>query len=299
MPGKPRGRFWLRVPGCALPAFASVIAEDPTLSIIEDGPEYIRHGPESGFSAGGAGFVSFAEAWGLDKFCEAAGGGPGPGNCLDLGWAMRTYLYKLTSDRGGAPCAPPPGKRERALLTLSICKPAIRRTAQVGDRIVGITSRALELGEGYPLLAVIYAARVTGTMSSWEYYGEGSAFAHRPDCIYAFHEANGRLAHAGRSRLHDDPRYEGRDIGRYPYYKNARTVLSEDFRYFGAEAVRIPARFPRLLQVAESLGQGHRVFEEDAAEAAELEGLWRMLWKRETRFTAAVVEEEARGHVPR
>ena len=212
---------------------------------------------------------------------------------------MRTYLYKLTSDRGGAPCAPPPMADADPLLTLSICKPAIRRTAQAGDRILGITSRALAANEGYPLEAVIYAARVTGALNPDEYYAQGSEFFARPDCIYEFHRLNGTLRHGGRTRLHDNPAYEARDIGRYPFYRNARTLLSTEFRYFGAEAVRIPARLPRLLHIAESVGQGHRVFEEGAPESGELDALFRLLWKKPTRYTPAFVEEEARGHTPR
>ena len=185
------------------------------------------------------------------------------------------------------------------LLTLSICKPAIRRTAQPGDRILGITSHALAAQEGYPLLAVIYAARVTGALDPREYYAPRSPFQQRPDCIYAFHRANGTLTHAGRSRLHDNPAYEARDIGRYPFYRNARTLLSTDFRYFGASAVAIPARLHGLLHVAESLGQGHRVFDERSPEALELDALFKLLWKRPTQFTPAQVEEEARGHAPR
>lgn len=185
------------------------------------------------------------------------------------------------------------------MLTLSICKPAIRRTAEPGDRILGITSHALANGEGYPLLSVIYAARVTGTLDPQTYYAEGTPFRHRPDCIYEFHQANGRLEHAGHSPLHGDAAYEARDIGRYPFYKNARTLLSTDFRYFGAEAVKIPARLPGLVHVAESLGQGHRVFDEGDPEAVELDALFRLLWKRPTRHTPAVVHSEAAGHTPR
>jgi len=213
--------------------------------------------------------------------------------------SVRTYLYKLTSDRGGAPCAPPPRKGENPLLTLSICKPAIRRTAQPGDRILGITSRALEASDGYPLGAVIYAARVSGAVDPREYYAERSAFRQRPDCIYAFHQANGRLLHSGKTRLHSDPRYEPRDIGSYPFYRNARALLSTDFRYFGASAPVIPARLYRLRQIAEELGQGHRVFAEQADEASELDTLFRLLWKRPTLHTPAWVEEENSGHTPR
>ena len=47
------------------------------------------------------------------------------------------------------------------------------------------------------------------------------------------------------------------------------------------------------------LGQGHRVFGESSAESLELDGLFRALWRRETRFTPVWVEEEAPGHAPR
>ena len=212
---------------------------------------------------------------------------------------MRTYVYKLTSDRGGAPCAPLPREGANPLLTLSICKPAIRRTAQVGDRLLGLTSRALEAREGYPAGAVIYAARVTGAMDLGTYYAAEVGFAQRPDCIYALDTGEGMLRHAGRTRLHAEPAYAARDVGRFPAFRNARTLLCEDFRYFGAEAVVIPARFSLLRQMAEALGQGHRVYDERSPEAAELDGLFRMLWKRETRFTPERVEEEAPGHAPR
>ena len=212
---------------------------------------------------------------------------------------MRTYLYKLTSDRGGAPCAPKPRIGENPLLSLSICKPAIRRTAQAGDRILGITSRALAVSDGYPLLSVIYAARVTSALSPADYYAESGEYTYRPDCIYRFHQANGILSHSGRTRLHDDPAYQPRDIGRYPFYRNARTLLSSDFRYFGAKAVPIPPRFTNLLRIAEQIGQGHRVFDEKSPENAELDALFKLLWKVPTSYTPDRVEEETASHTPR
>ena len=212
---------------------------------------------------------------------------------------MRTYLYKLTSDRGGAPCAPPPLADESPLLTLSICKPAIRRTAQPGDRLLGITSRALVDREGYPACAVIYAARVARALDFGAYYLAENGFAGRPDCVYALDAETGELRHGGRTRLHAEPAYLARDLGVEPLYRNARTLLCEEFRYFGKGAVVIPARLPLLRQVAESLGQGHRVFEDGGPESRELDGLFRMLWKQDTRCTPGIVEEEARGHAPR
>ena len=211
----------------------------------------------------------------------------------------RTYLYKLTSDRGGAPCAPPARTGEPPLLTLSICTPAIRRTAAAGDRILGVTSQALVTRDGYPPHAVIYAAVVSGAQDAREYYAARSPFRHRPDCIYRFHRANGELLHTGRTPLHADEAYRARDLGQYPYYRNGRTLLATDFRYFGREAVPIPARCPLLRQATEALGQGHRVFEPGDPEHGELNALFRLLWTMPTRHSPAQVRDEAYGHAPR
>ena len=215
-----------------------------------------------------------------------------------MGPERRTYIYKLTSDRGGAPCAPDPGGEGRALLTLSICKPAIRRTAQPGDRILGLTSHSLASSDGYPLNAVIYAAIVEEGIDARDYYGGERAFQHRPDCIYEFHRLNGTIGHSGRTPLHANPAYLPRDIGTYPYYKNGRTLLSHDFRYFGAEAVPIPAKLTELTQVAESLGQGHRVVHTEGLNR-ELDALFRTLWKKPTRYTPSMVADEAYDHAPK
>ena len=211
----------------------------------------------------------------------------------------RTYVYKLTSDRGGAPSAPPPRAGEAALLTLSICKPAIRRTAQAGDRILGITSRALAESDGYPAGCVIYAAVIEAAVDAREYYARRSPFRHRPDCIYRFHQMLGTIEHGGQTPLHADPAYRSRDIGQYPFYKNGRTLLSREFRYFGRQAVAIPARYSVLCAMSEALGQGHRVLEAWDPAQAEVQALFRMLWKRPSTYTPEVVHDETYGHGPK
>ena len=206
---------------------------------------------------------------------------------------MRTYLYKLTSDRGGAPCALAPEFHQEPLLTLAICKPAIRRTAQPGDRILGITSHALAHSDGYPLNAVIYAAIVTEALDARDYFAPASPFAHRPDCIYQFHRSNGTASHTGRSNLHRDQAHLLKDLGHYPFYKNGRILLCHDFRYFGPAAVPIPPRLALLNQAAESLGQGHRVYVPQNSESREADALFRHLWKRPTAHTPAQVDADA------
>ncbi len=208
----------------------------------------------------------------------------------------RTYLYKLTSDRGGAPCAIPPAEDEAPLLTLAICKPAIRRTAQPGDRILGITSHSLANRDGYPLCAVIYAAIVEEGIEAQDYFAVASPFSGRPDCIYEFHQQNGRAAHNGRSNLHRSEANLLKDLGAYPYYRNGRVLTSHEFRYFGAAAVPIPPRLHLLYAAAEALGQGHRVYTEQDPEAREADALFRHLWKRPTSHTPEQVDRDAYDH---
>jgi len=208
----------------------------------------------------------------------------------------RTYLYKLTSDRGGAPCALEPPAGETALLTLAICKPAIRRTAQPGDRIVGITSHALARRDRYPLLAVIYAAVVGYAIEARDYFDVRAEFVSRPDCIYRFHQENGRAHHARRSGMHRGEAHLLRDLGSYPYYRNGRVLACRDFRYFGDQVMPIPTRLPLVRAAAEALGQGHRVYEWGDPELREFDALFRLLWKCPTRYTPAGVDAEVYEH---
>ena len=179
------------------------------------------------------------------------------------------------------------------MLTLAICKPAIRRTAQPGDRILGITSHALANSDGYPLGSVIYAAIVGEGIEARDYFAPAGQFATRPDCIYEFHQQNGTAAHTGRSRLHRGEQHILKDLGRYPFYKNGRVLLSYEFRYFGLGAPRIPARLHLLNAAAASLGQGHRVFQPANPESREADALLAHLWRRTSRFTASEVDADA------
>ena len=61
----------------------------------------------------------------------------------------RFFLYKLTTDNGGAPCVTPD------LLTLAICKPKVRSAADLRDWIFGFMDNPGEnrfhgLGSVYP-----------------------------------------------------------------------------------------------------------------------------------------------------
>lgn len=156
---------------------------------------------------------------------------------------MRTYLYKVMHDAGTAPCV------DDGILTLAICKPAIRRTAEVGDWIYGFAAQS-RLGK-----RLIYIARVEAALPAGEYYRQAKYWK-RGDSIYRWRA--GRLVqiandvHGGDNCL--------KDIGKPPHYAGARVLVCKDFRYFGCvDSVRFTGAYPDLMRYVSKVGQGHRV----------------------------------------
>ena len=74
------------------------------------------------------------------------------------------YFYKLTSDDGGAPCV------TGDLLSLAICKPMIRSTAEMGDLIFGFVADSLHKDN-----RLIYVACVTRKLCEGKYYKDAGA----------------------------------------------------------------------------------------------------------------------------
>jgi hypothetical protein len=158
----------------------------------------------------------------------------------------KIYFYKLTSDDGGAPCV------TGDLLSLAICKPMIRSTAEIGDLIFGFAADSLHKDN-----RLIYVASVTDKLCDGKYYKDYK-YAKRSDCIYKF-EA-GRYFWK-RGSLYHNPEDLEHDLGRYPEYQRANVLLSEDFRYFGkAGSAEYITRFSEVHSAVERLGQGHRVW---------------------------------------
>src|SRR5688572_11795221 len=74
---------------------------------------------------------------------------------------MKLYSYCLRYDTGSAP------NPYWGICTLVICKPAIRRTAEVGDWIVGLGSANSPIGDISN--DVVYAMKVTNKLTIKEY----------------------------------------------------------------------------------------------------------------------------------
>jgi hypothetical protein len=156
----------------------------------------------------------------------------------------KIYFYKLTADNGGAPCV------QHGLLSLAICKPMIRTTAERDDLIFGFAANSLHRDN-----RLIYIARVREKVDKGEYYRE-QRFADRGDRVYQWRHRfiwrPGALHHGSKDLFHD--------LGQPRDYKRASVLLSTDFRYFGASGTaEYKSQFPLVKDAVEQLGRGYRV----------------------------------------
>lgn len=171
------------------------------------------------------------------------------------------YVYKLIADNGGAPCV------YRGMLSLAICKPKIRKTAEVGALVMGFGGKRL----GGRL---IYAAYVTEKPPVGEYYTD-TRFHHRPDCIYR--AVNGRPERIEGAQFHAGSDESPTDVG--SHFEKAHVLLSKDFCYFGAAGkTDYQATSPALTAMLARLKRGHRL-NHDAEVRKELCALAKQLWR--------------------
>lgn len=154
----------------------------------------------------------------------------------------RIYSYVVRYDSGFAP------NPFYGYCTLATCKPGIRRTAQIGDWIVGSGSNDKTVRRGGKF---VYAMRVTETKTFNEYsldsrfekkkpYRSGSRKQSCGDNIY-FRKSKGSEWRQ-RDSFHSLPDgginhdHVARDTG------TDRVLISDDFLYFGGEGPKIPLR---------------------------------------------------------
>ena len=133
----------------------------------------------------------------------------------------RTYTYTVKTDSGGAPCAPD------NLLTLGMCMPDIRSTANAGDRLIGISAKKMldtPNGQEYPPASIIFAGIIDQKLP-WEDYSVPE-YEHRKDCIYAFAESGGKSYRKENATVHLEDGDLDHDL-------QAGVLLCRDFRYFG------------------------------------------------------------------
>jgi len=159
------------------------------------------------------------------------------------------FSYCIPYDDGAAP------NPFWGLCTLAICKPAIRRKAEIGDWVVGTGSKHSTIGD----IAgkVVYARRVTRKMTMEEY--DRFTQSEYPDKIP-------QLESADRRRRCGDSIYDFSTLipSLRPSVHNAKNrhtdlggeyvLLSNHFFYFGDQ----PVALPEALRAIAQQQQGHQ-----------------------------------------
>lgn len=161
----------------------------------------------------------------------------------------RLFSYTIRVDDGAAP------NPFRGLCTLAICKPAIRRVADVGDWVVGLGSVNAPSGNlgGH----LVYAMRVTRVLTFEEYFHEArKSWPHRipninskdlserlGDCIYDFSSGQPVQLPSVHGAGNIETDLGGRNV-----------LVSDDFYYFGGRAIPLPDSLKPICHQT----QGHR-----------------------------------------
>lgn len=153
---------------------------------------------------------------------------------------MKLYSYVITRDYGFAPN--PFGQ----YCSLATCKPLIRKSASIGDWIMGTGSASKEYNMGNRL---IYVMKVDESMSFDMYWNNprfqykkpvmnGSKKQKYGDNIYFFDQSKGKYVQIDSHHSHGDGSTNEKN-----YYRDLRgekVLVSSHFWYFGEEAPQIP-----------------------------------------------------------
>lgn len=194
----------------------------------------------------------------------------------------RLYVYKLTTDNGGAPAL------YRNKLSLAICKPKIRTAAQGGDWIVGVAGQGL-----LPSAPRVHIMQVTEVSEDGTYYAQTSSKS-RPDAVYQW--KRNKLAWRPGAAFHG-PEDTLRDVGAGPQGKVARVLLSTRYRYFGkAASTAYSAIAPLAQKMAQSIGRAHRVNHPDAVYDAWMKVIHSAFKKPQGRAIPLETERELCRH---
>lgn len=159
----------------------------------------------------------------------------------------RIFRYILVHDHGIAPC-PTDG-----LITLATCKPSIRRTAAVGDWVLGFRPGSLHRG------LLLWGGRLEKIMPHGKYE---RAYRGRPDALY---------------RERPDGEFDRVD----PTYHPTKSEMERDLSgpvlifdrkssvYLNGEPIQLPDELAHLA----AAGRGHRVAGSLSEDAARLRAL--------------------------
>jgi hypothetical protein len=146
--------------------------------------------------------------------------------------------------------------------TFACCMPVIRRTATVGDWLIGMGGRELKAAG-----RCIYAMHVTGDLSFNEYWNSERFRGKRPvrhgsrrtmvgDNVYHTDPKTGKWLQ--ENSVHSQPNGEQDMANTEHDTQTDRILISEEFFYFGEKAPTVPSKL--LDEINYRNGRGHRVY---------------------------------------
>lgn len=163
---------------------------------------------------------------------------------------MTLYSYTIPYDNGAAP------NPYWGVLTLAICKPVIRRNAQIGDWVVGTGSSNSPLGDIQN--SIVYVMKVSDKLTMLEYDRYCRKYLklkipdvknkdlrrHVGDCIYDYSNGTTPIL---RESVHREGNI-GTDLG------GMNVLLSKNFFYFGDHPIFLLEKFKSIIKS----NQGHK-----------------------------------------
>jgi hypothetical protein len=169
---------------------------------------------------------------------------------------VRVYSYVVARDFGFAP------NPFYGFCTLATCKPTIRRTAQVGDWVIGTGSK----GKGRNG-RLVFAMRVSDDMTFNEYWADPRFAPKRPSLSGSLKQAFGdNIYHRtpGGEWSQENSHHSMHDGTANPVNVDHdtctdRVLISDHFAYWGGQGPEIPGEFRNWNGLDVSLGgRGHR-----------------------------------------
>lgn len=164
------------------------------------------------------------------------------------------YSYVLKIDDGAAP------NPYYGYCTLAICKPYIRRKANIGDWIIGTGNKKVGNNK------LVYAMKVREYMNFNQYFDDDRFKNKKPDL-----NSQDKYAHLGDNiykptrdgfeqlpSVHSNGKEENIDNKKHDLGKNLkennRLLISEEFYYFGDNAIELPLNLKQIIK----RGQWHK-----------------------------------------
>lgn len=161
---------------------------------------------------------------------------------------MRLFSYIVTHDTGFSP------NPFWGYCTLACCKPAIRRTAQIGDWVVGLSPKAtgnrivfaMEVDEILDYASYFRDRRFENKIPD---YSRGEVVWKAGDNIYKplTNNAFQQLQSMHSDGVNENPETKAHDLG------GVNVLIAKNFYYFGGSGPKLPPHLDEL-----KVGRGHK-----------------------------------------